>query len=174
LVRRLNEGNGGVPAGGKLLDISGIVADTIQTESAEKGIAFVDDQDVVSAGEKRNAFFGMGTPGVAEEFGGNLDRGRRGSGPRPNEFRSLRFRLFDGRRGGRKNVAVRTGILGFADSLQKIHMEIGFLDVERLEFGIGSEDAGKSRDVAPTREIVVTRVGNQNHEGRENIKFSAP
>jgi hypothetical protein len=51
----LNEGNGGVPTARNLLDISGIIADMGQAESTEKGIAFVNDQDVVSTGEKSDA-----------------------------------------------------------------------------------------------------------------------
>ena len=173
LVGWLNEGNGGVPAARDLLDISRIIADMDQAEAA-KGIAFVNDQNVVSAGEKCGALFRMRPPRVAEKFAWNLQRGRRRSGPRPHEFGSLRFRLLDGRRSGGENIAVRAGILRFANLLQKIQVKPRFLDVERLEFRIRREHAGKSGDLRPAGEIVIPGVGNQENQGRENVKFGAP
>jgi hypothetical protein len=53
-------------------------------------------------------------------------------------------------------------------------MKPGFLDVQRLEFRIGSEDTGKSGDLRPAGEIVIAGVGNEEHQGRENVKFGAP
>src|SRR5579863_8092090 len=126
----------------------------VQTEPAEEGIAFMNDQDVVSAGEKGDAFFGMRPPRIAEECGRNLHRRGRGSGPRPYEGRgSLGCQLLDGRRSGGKNIAVRTGILRFADPLQEVDMKPGFLYVERLEFRIRRKDAGNRCDLRVAGEI---------------------
>jgi hypothetical protein len=52
-------------------------------------------------------------------------------------------------------------------------MKPRLLNVERLEFRIGREDAGEPGELRPAREIVIAGVGNQKNQSRENVKFGA-
>src|ERR1700690_3026811 len=75
---RLHQLDTRVTPGSDLLYVSRIVADMDQAEASQESVAFGNNQNIVAAGEKRDAFPGDRSGGVAEKLRGNLKRRRRG------------------------------------------------------------------------------------------------
>ncbi len=125
LRRRLHQLYGGVAAGGDFLHVGRIVADVNQAEASQEGVALGDNQDIVAAGEKCDAFAGNRAGCVAEKFSGNLERRRRGRqacGPTNGSTgfaASCAAAGFGRRRRGDENIAMGSGILKLPEACRE-------------------------------------------------------
>ena len=137
-------------ASGDFLDLGGLIADMNQAERVQESVALSDNQNIIAAGEERNAPSGLRLRGIAEKFRGNLQWRRRRGQLRITKGRTLAAaspatRLRRRRGAGDKNIPVRARIFKLAQPVELIESKTRLLHIERFEFCVGGEHARRVR-----------------------------